>query len=257
MIGDRELLLFRQDYYELFVALFWREPAGELLQRLSNPVGERIDAAGKLQPLMAEGWRELQRFFAETPAEDLAEAAADEYTHLFIGPHDPKVNPYESFYLTGRVWDRPLAAVRAFLKAVGLEKREGYAEPEDSLAFELEVMRWLIGKQLNAADHEGEERWLRLQAEFLREHLLVWAPACAEDIERSQGAKLYRGAAMILRGFLDMERGFFREWGGEPVASLEQLRKLHMAIPMWKGPTFEETLPNRGDEQTPRSDKKL
>ena len=239
MASDRDILLFRQGYYNLLVALFWKEPAAELLLHLSDGISERIQAARNLHPLLAEGWEEIRRFFTETPPEDLAETVADEYTRLFIGPYDSTVNPYESFYLTGRLLDRPLANVRTFLKAVGIERQEGYSEPEDFLAFELEVMRWLTGKQTTAAEPEEETRWLRLQAEFLKEHLLIWAPTCAEEIERSQGANFYRGSTMILRGFLEMERVLLREWGLDKVSSLEEARQLYKTIPMWKGPTFD------------------
>jgi TorA maturation chaperone TorD len=239
MIGERDILAFRQGYYSLLVRLFWKEPPGELLLSLSDGITERIDATRNLHPLLAEGWEEVRRFLSETPSEHLTEAVADEYTSLFIGPYDPKVDPYESFYLTGRMWDRPLAGLRTFLKAIGIEKQDGYAEPEDFLAFELEVMRWLIGKQGVAADSEEEKRWLRHQADFLKQHLLVWAPTCGQDIEKAKAAHFYRGTAMILRGFLEMERNLFLEWGLDKIASLEEVRRLYGAIPMWKGPTFE------------------
>lgn len=241
MIHDRELLFFRQSYYEMLVSLFWREPTGELLQQLSNGITERIQAARNLHPLLAAGWEETDRFLAQTSSESLSEVVADEYTRLFIGPLGPTVNPYESFYLTGRLLDRPLANVRTFLKTVGLEKQEGYAEPEDSLAFELEVMHWLIGKHAAAANPGEKERWLRLQADFLKEHLLIWGPACAKDIERAEGAKFYRAAAKLLQGFLEIELNFFREWGLDKVVSLDDARQRYGAFPTWKGPTFDAT----------------
>ncbi len=239
MIGDRELLAFRQGYYSLLVSVFWNEPAGELILSLSDGMGERIDASRNLHPLLAQGWEEISRFLSETPSEQLAEAVADEYTQLFIGPHGPEVNPYESFYFTGRLLDRPLADLRTFLKVIGIEKQEGYSEPEDFLALELEVMRWLIGKQMASPQPEEEKRWLQYQADFLKQHLLVWAPTCAEDIEKAKGADFYRGAAMVLRGFLEVERTLFPEWGLDKIASLEEIRRLYGAIPMWKGPTFD------------------
>ncbi|MGH7773140.1 MAG: TorD/DmsD family molecular chaperone [Candidatus Binatia bacterium] len=239
MVWDRDLLAFRQGYYTLLVSFFWKEPAGELLLSLSDGIGERIHAARNLHPLLAEGWQEIKRFLAETPSEYLAETVADEYTQLFIGPHAPHVHPYESFYLTGRLLDRPLADVRTFLKAVGIEKQEGYAEPEDFIALELEVMRWSIGKQITAAHPEEETRWLRLQSDFLKEHLLVWVPTCAEHIEKAQGANFYRAAAMVLRGFLEVERTLLREWGLDKISSLEEARQRYGAIPTWKGPTFD------------------
>lgn len=239
MIDDRELLTFRQGYYDLLVSFFWTEPAGEVLLSLSDGISERIHAARALHSLLGDGWEKIERFLAEIRPEELTETVADEYTRLFIGPRGPEVNPYESFYFTGRLLDRPLADIRTFLKTVGIEKQEGYAEPEDFIAFELEVMRWLIGKQESSADLEEEKRWLQHQADFLKEHLLVWAPACAHDIERAQGANFYRGATMIMRGFLEVERTLFREWGLDKIVSLEEARQRYGAIPMWKGPTFD------------------
>jgi TorA maturation chaperone TorD len=239
MISDRDILSFRQDYYEVLVALFGKEPSGEVLQRLANGSRERGQAAGNLHPLLGEGWEALERFVTATPPEQLAENVAEEYVQLFIGPLGAAVNAYESFYLAGRLMARPLAAVRDFLRTAGIEKLQEYSEPEDFLAFELEVMRWLIGKQMAASDPKDEKQWIELQAGFLKEHLLVWGPACAKDIERAECAKFYRSAAKILQGFLELERNFFREWGIDKVLSIEAARRRYGAVPGWKGPTFD------------------
>jgi TorA maturation chaperone TorD len=239
MIHDRELLAFRQTYYELLGAFFRREPSGELLRQLADGIEERTAAARNLHPLLGAGWEEIERFLRDTPSESLGEVVADEYTRLFIGPHGPAINPYESFYLTRRLLDRPLAEVRTFLKSAGIEKLEEYPEPEDFLAFEMEVMRWLIGKQAMTADPEEQERFFRLQGDFLKEHLLVWAPACGGDIERSADANFYRCAAKILQGFLALEADLFREAGIGQIANLDLARLRYGTFPMWKGPVFD------------------
>ena len=78
------------------------------------------------------------------------------------------------------------------------------------------------------------------QASFLKQHLLVWAPTCAQDIEKASGAKFYRGAAKVLRGFLEAECTLCSpEWGLDKVAPLEEVRRIYGAMPMWKGPTFD------------------
>jgi len=246
MIGDRDMLAFRHGYYELFVSLFSKEPAGELLLRLPNGIAERIEAARNLDAVLGQGWEEMQRFLSQTPSAELAESVADEYTRLFIGPYGPKVNPYESFYFTGRLFDRPLADLRGFLKTVGIEKTEDYPEPEDSLAFELEVMRWLTAKQLASSDDEEESRRIGQQTTFLKDHLLIWGPTCARDIEQAKGASFYRGAAMTLRAFLEMESHLLAEWGAEKPISLEEARKRYGAFRQRKGPTFDG---NPGGEQ--------
>jgi TorA maturation chaperone TorD len=242
MIGDRELLSFRQSYYGILGALFRKEPSGELLQQLASGIGERTQAARNLHPLLGAGWEAIERFVAGRAPDQLAENVAEEYVQLFIGPHGAAVNPYESFYLTGRLLDRPLADVRTFLKSAGIEKLADYPEPEDFLAVELEVMRWLIGKQMAAADPKDERQWILLQADFLKDHLLVWGPACAKDIERAECAKFYRYAAEILQGFLALELSFFREWGLDKTSSLEEVRQRHGVLPTWKGPTFDMSI---------------
>ena len=239
MIDDQYLIAFRASYYEVLGALFRREPSAELVQQLADGIQQRILAARNVHPMLGAGWEELDRFLNETPQENLADALTDEYTRLFIGPHGPAINPYESFYITGRLLDRPLADVRRFLKATGIEKLEEYSEPEDFLAVELEVMRWLIQKQAAAADPEQRNRLVRLQIDFLRDHLLVWAPACGEDIERATGANFYRFAGKIMQAFLMLERNFLRESGLDNVETLAVVRQRYRAFAGWKGPTFD------------------
>jgi len=239
MVGDRNVLAFRQGYYDLFVSLLWKEPMGELVGELSQGLGERTKGARNLHPLLGDGWEEIGRFLDGAAVEGLGETVADEYSRLFIGPREPEVHPYESYYLTGRLLDRPLAVVRNFLKEIGIEKEAGYAEPEDFLAFELEVMRRLIQRQGSAADPDGEVRWLNCQAGFLKEHLLVWGPAVTRDMAAAKGAHFYRAVAKLLQGFLELERDLFKVWGeGEP-RSLDEARQSFAGGGEWKGPLFD------------------
>ena len=239
MIADRDVLTFRQGYYDLFVSLFWREPAGALLAALAGGIRERVEGARRLHPLLGEGWEDIGEFLKEVSPERLAETVADEFTRLFIGPRDPAVTLYESYYLTGRLLDRPLAILRSFLEQIGLEKDQGYPEPEDFLAFELEVMRHLISRQASAQDPDESVRWLAHQATFLKEHLLVWGPAAAKDISEASGAFFYRGVARLLHGFLELERDLFKPLGPEHPKSLEEGRQSFSGVGGWKGPLLD------------------
>lgn len=245
-VRDKELAEFRHTYYSLFVRFWWKEPDAAFIDSLQGDIENRIDPAAKLHPLMGEGWRSIQSFLAERAPEEVA----DEYTRLYIGPFGVPIYPYESHYLTGHLFRAPLVILRGFLKRLGLEKQEDdFSESEDVLSFELEVMRWLISKQMGVENSDEETNWLQLQADFLRDHLLVWVPTCLQDIEKAEGAYFYRGAAMILRGFLEVERSLFREWGLDKVLSLEEARKRCGVSSTWKGPTFDVP----GDEPEPPS----
>lgn len=239
MIGDRDLLTFRRDYYGLFVSLLWREPGQDLLAALGRGIEDRARAADGLHPLLGAGWRDIAAFLAATPGPGLGEAAGDEYTRLFLNPFSREVNPYESFYLTGHLLDRPLAVLRTDLAEMGIAREEGYSEPEDFLAFELDVMRRLIDRQADAADPDGESHCLNVQAAFLKRHLLVWAPRAARDLAGASSAVLYRGVGRMLEGFLEMERELFETWGAEPIETLEEARQRFAGSGEWRGPLFE------------------
>jgi TorA maturation chaperone TorD len=239
MVGDRDLLAFRCQYYSLLVALLWREPAGEVLARLGEGIAGRAAAAAALEPRLAEGWQRVAAYLASARPGELAERVAEEYTRLFLGPPYPELNLYESYYLTGHVYDRPLAVLRATLAELGLAKDPAYAEPEDFVAFELDVVRQLAERQGQAADPDDEVRWVNAQASFLKRHLLVWGPAAARDLATSSSAEFYAGVGRLLEGFLALERSWFVGWGTEPVRSLEEARAQFAGSAEWKGPLFE------------------
>ena len=244
MIGDKELANLRQKYYGLFVLLFWKEPDAELLLSLLERISDRVKGAAQLSPVMSEGWKNI-RSYLEKHGPDEVEY---EFVQLFLGPHKPDVNPYESYYLAGSVFQAPLASVRGFMKEIGLEKKKGeLPEPEDALGFELEIMNWLISKQTNSKDSEEEEKWLDFQASFLKKHLLIWGPSCSEEVESAPNADFYKGAGMLLRGFLELEKELFQNRGPEKIESLGEARKRYGNRADWKGPLFEAVPPAEGN----------
>ena len=233
MLQDRDFIQFRQTYYRLFVKLLWKEPEAAFIAALrDDDMQTRSEAAGAVHPLMGSGWQVIDDYLADHPPGEVAA----EFSQLFLEPFARVIRPYASYYLTGQFFTEPLKTWRGFLNQLGIEKPQGFTDPEDVLAFELDVMRWLIDKQAAAED---ADRWLRLQATCLKEHLLVWAPSCAADIEQAPQAAFYRGAAQLLRGFLEVEQSLFRDWGLDRVATLAEARSHYGAGPAWHGPLFD------------------
>jgi TorA maturation chaperone TorD len=239
VLGDRDLLGFRQGYYDLLVGLLWREPAPALLQGLSQGLDERIRAARAIHPLLAEGWGTIAGYLADTAVDARIDAVIDEYTRLFIGPQPPELLLYESFYLAGHLLDRPLAAVRATLEELRIAREPDYPEPEDFLAFELEVMRILLRRQQAARDPDAEVAAVQAQALFLRRHVLVWGPTAARDLVRSAQARFYRGVGQILDGFLAIEGDLVEPWSDAPLLTLDAARRSYATRPAWRGPLLD------------------
>ena len=232
MLRDPDFIQFRQTYYRLFVQLLWKEPEAAFVAALRDDMPARVEAAASVHPLMGSGWQIIDDYLADHSPD----AVAAEFSRLFLEPFAKGIRPYASYYLTGQFFTEPLQAWRGFLKQLGVEKPPGFTDPEDVLAFELDVMRWLIDKQAAADD---ADRWLRLQAMCLKEHVLVWAPSCAGDIEQAPQAAFYRGVAQLLRGFLEVEQSLFRDWGLDRVATLAEARAHYGAGPDWRGPLFD------------------
>jgi TorA maturation chaperone TorD len=248
LLHEPDVVKFRHDYYELLTRLIAAEPDAALLAALGEGIEERALGATQVHRRMGEGWRAMAAHLGGAALEGLA----DEYTRIFLGPYGTVLQPYESYYLSGRLYAEPLAEVRGFLAREGLEPTgESRGEPEDTLAFELGVMLRLVARQRAGGDAEPGA-FIEAQREFLARHLLVWGPAVSADIEHNPAAAFYKGVAQVLGGFMEVERDFFSEEGGLEVESLEAARRRHNS-PAFKGPVFDPEALAPGD---PRREKK-
>ena len=101
-------------------------------------------------------------------------SAEEEFTLLFHGMGSGgEIQPYLSYYLTGFVYEKPLAALRNDLREIGVSSTGVSKEPEDHMAFICEVMSGLIlGKFHGIAS-------LSKQKSFFQRHLAPWAATAA------------------------------------------------------------------------------
>ena len=130
--------------------------------------------------------------------------ADDEYTRLFHGMGaGGEVQPYLSFYLTGFVYEKPLAALRTDLREIGIASTGVSKEPEDHMAFICEVMSGLIvGKFHEIASLSKQKR-------FFQRHLAPWATSFFKDLENAESAKLYKPIGLLGRIFMEVEAEAF------------------------------------------------
>jgi TorA maturation chaperone TorD len=155
------------------------------------------------------------------------------------------------------LFQTPLVGVRGFLGQIGLERQvQDYPEPEDSLAFELEVMNWLLTKQLAAEAPEEQREWSHRQNAFLVQHLLIWGPRCSEDLEATKSATLYKGVALLLRGLLALERQRLIGHGISECETLEQARKRYGSPRAFQGPLFDAEQAKNKIESAPQNNDK-
>jgi TorA maturation chaperone TorD len=234
LLSEADVVAFRREHYELLSRLLAGEPDAELLGALRESIEDRAIGAAQVHRLMGEGWRLMGEYLASDSHEDVV----TEFTRIFLGPFGDMLNPYESYYFTKSLYSHPLADVRGFLARQSLEPVETERkEPEDVLAFELAIMAQLIARQQAAGDADPATL-IEPQREFLSQHLLIWGPACAADIEANPNGRFYKGVGQLLLGFFEVERDFFSEDGGMEVESLEQARKRYHATG-YRGPIYD------------------
>lgn len=185
----------RAEVYGLLAALYYAPPSAELLAQLRVAVTEAPAAGGFLE----EPWRQ----FVGTVRELSDEQVAAEYDALFGGVGKPEVYLFGSYYLSGFLNEKPLAALRGDLAALGLARDETMPETEDHFACVCEVMRYLI------AGDDVEVANLTQQQKFFSAHVQPWASQMCEAVIAHPKARFYAALAGFTAAFVSVEaQGF-------------------------------------------------
>jgi TorA maturation chaperone TorD len=185
----------RAEVYGLLAALYYAPPSAELLAQLRVAVTEAPAAGGFLE----EPWRQ----FVGTVRELSDEQVAAEYDALFGGVGKPEVYLFGSYYLSGFLNEKPLAALRGDLATLGLARDETMPETEDHFACVCEVMRYLI------AGDDVEVANLTQQQKFFSAHVQPWASQMCEAVIAHPKARFYAALAGFTAAFVSVDaQGF-------------------------------------------------
>jgi len=196
--------LARANCYALLARLFQAPPDASLLAALaaSVDVGSTEDNQDASEDaVLPAAWNEL----GIAASRATVASASAEYTDLFVAIGRPKVVLYASWYLTGFMMEKPLAALRDDLAALGLARQDEVREPEDHFAALMEAMRHLVGD----SDRPEVQR-LALQQKFFLAHIDPWSDKLCDALDAAQDANLYRAAGNFMRIFLALEKDFFQ-----------------------------------------------
>lgn len=185
----------RAEVYGLLAHLFYAPPAPALYEQLRTAA----TAAPVPGAFLETAWRELVATAQRLPRE----AVCDEFDALFVAIGKPEVFLYGSYHLAGALNEKPLAALRDDLRALGLERPAAVHETEDHLASLCEVMRWLIaGDDLAVSNLASQQR-------FFDAHLRGWSARMLEQLAAHPQAAFYRALALFAAAFLQVEAQAF------------------------------------------------
>jgi TorA maturation chaperone TorD len=203
------------------------------------PEDERLDALRDEEA--REGVRTAaERMGLEGEADALLEAVADASTEAVESAYNAlmgvpgeggtyPVVPYEAHYTTGAEVDkeqRRIATVVGLMEAFGVEPGEDFAERQDHLAAELELMQVVASQRAvarHADDAEAAGRLAEAEATVLEEHLAGFVPSLAHDLREAldagdgedsdaewdadeAGRAVYRAAVNLLEALVERDR---------------------------------------------------
>jgi len=141
------------------------------------------------------------RVLADRLASSDREAFAISYARLFLGPFEPRVPPYASWFLeTDQSMMGPVAqAAAAAYAAAGLGPADGPRELPDHVAVELEFC-YLLGYR---GIEEGDLEALTQLGAFWRDQMLPWLPAFADAVAEHADHPVFAAAAEALRTLIE------------------------------------------------------
>jgi TorA maturation chaperone TorD len=203
----------RRSVYEMLSAYYLELPDQRMVHKTFDPDFDRglSTVAPRFETgEMKEGLRLISNFissFKKESEEEILKRIAIDRTRLFRGiseKHSPPP-PYESFYREQRLCGEASAEVYRFYSRLGVTLPEEWTETPDYLGVEIDFMRLLC--------HREEEAWLNKQPEkalellevsldFLKDHLLKWAPSFLDKMYEMADLDFYRGLAKLTGGFL-------------------------------------------------------
>lgn len=193
---DYKIIMEMRGYgYDVLKKLFYVEPAKQLIQSLrDNKIFDNFPFR-ESKNLIDTGINIINKFFADKKDDDemISEIRWD-FTQLFVGPYALPAPPWESVYRSNEhllYQDTAFEVRRDYLKYNFIPKNYPH-EADDNIGFELDFMLQL----------STDKSALRDSRKFLQEHLTKWIPDFSRDVQKYALTEFYRGAAIILKGFI-------------------------------------------------------
>ena len=184
----------RSQCYLLFSGLLHAPPAPDLLAATAALQGDAdLSLLGSLSKLGA-----CAREMAE-------EAIRHEYEDLFLGLGEAGINPYQSYYVTGFMYEKPLAELRRTFQDLGVRATRSTGDPEDHAAAILEAMAGLI------AGTYGSPAPLSSQQDFFDQHIRTWIPTLFSDLAVHPDALFYQAVGLAGAAFIETEQRAFEQ----------------------------------------------
>ncbi len=186
----------RANLYDFLGRLLAAPPDRSLLEKSAALSGD--------ESALGRAVRALSRVASATTPE----AVESEFTTLFIGVGRGELLPYTSYYLTGFLNEKPLAALRDDMRMLGISRSPDVFEPEDHIASLLEMMAGMITGRFGGPVPLDRSR------EFFDTHIGPWAGHFFTDLEGARNSVFYAPVGSVGRVFMEIEKEAFQMTAG-------------------------------------------
>ncbi len=183
--------LLRASLYALLARVLRAAPDQAALEELSQLDGDKTEIGRALEAL------------GDAAFHASAEAVDDEFHALFMGVGGSELQPYGSYYLTGFLYEKPLAKLRGEMIELGIAAADGSSEPEDHIAALCEMMCGMIMGAFGAPVPIARQR------AFFDEHIGSWAARFFADLEAAESTKFFQPVGVVGRLFMELESRSF------------------------------------------------
>jgi len=225
---EKSALVARERLYSFMSRAFLQEVDNEFLRAIVeiHPAiallasSHRSAALQKGSGLLANFTKKVAQFKDEERERLLADLAV-EYARLFLATglskRGGRAYPWESVYFTDppRKYGEPYHEIVEAYKLVGYQKTDNSKEPEDHIAFELDLMAHLC-RLTRGSIESGNERYtlgyFSLQKQFLQDHLLRWVGKFCDNVKAYAETGFYRGMALVTEGFVSADAEALDYW---------------------------------------------
>ena len=182
----------RADLYN-FLGLILSGPAGEMMLEQTALLSGDSTELGQAVASLARVAKVSKRAAVES-----------EFNALFVGLGRGELLPYASYYLTGFLNEKPLAALRRDMAVRGITRAANVYEPEDNIASLLEMMGGQIVGRFGKATTLGDQK------AFFNKHISPWAGHFFSDLEAAKNSVLYASVGAVGKAFMAVEVESFR-----------------------------------------------
>jgi len=216
--------------YAFLSRMFEKEITLDLLGELSdkkNPILASESMEGFDDPKLDKGFGLLRGYLKSVGDKDpnrVKLELAVEYANLFLGVKRKPAHPSESVYTSDQqsMYGESRDRVLSTYWEAGVDKKKEFTEPEDHIAIELQFMEYLSRKVVESLQKKdtGEAiKFLRVSRGFLHDHLAIWVPKLAKDVDESAEMDFYKGVAEVTDAFIAIDSEVV-------AASLDELREI-------------------------------